>query len=367
MRVTQVNVVRPRDRPDPDELLERWPTLADIALATQRAGAEVTVVQSFHRDASLSRDGVRYRFVIEPAFPGRATGLMPARLARAAASADVIHVNGLEFARHIPALCATGIPVLAQDHASRAGLRSDRRRRALRRVAGVAFTAIDQAQPFIAAGEIDPATPVFAVPESSTRFRAVDQAMARAAIGVHGDPAIAWVGRLDANKDPMTVLDAIELAAPELPGLRLWCCYHAGGLLPRIEARIAESPALRDRVHLLGRLPHDRVAMLLSAADIFMLASHHEGSGYALIEALACGAAPIVSDIPSFRALAGTAGAFAPMGNAAAFAGALIDLARRARPGLRRAAIERFETALSFDCVGTRLYEIYAGLIGSAR
>ena len=45
MRVAQVNIVRPRDRIDPEDLLERWPTLRDIAGATQgaaSAGARVS-------------------------------------------------------------------------------------------------------------------------------------------------------------------------------------------------------------------------------------------------------------------------------------------------------------------------------------
>ena len=107
--------------------------------------------------------------------------------------------------------------------------------------------------------------------------------------------------------------------------------------------------------------------MLLSAVDFFLLGSHREGSGYALIEALACGATPIVSDIPSFRALAGPAGALVPPGDPAAFADALVDLGRRDRAALRRATIARFDTALSFDRVGARLCDIYAELIGSVR
>ena len=41
------------------------------------------------------------------------------------------------------------------------------------------------------------------------------------------------------------------------------------------------------------------------AADVFVSGSHSEGSGYALIEAMSAGVVPVVTDIPSFRAIAG--------------------------------------------------------------
>jgi glycosyltransferase involved in cell wall biosynthesis len=369
IRVAQIGIVQPRGRIDPDRLLADWPTLVDIATATQRAGAEVTVVQSFHRDAEIVRDGVRYRFVAEPALPGRATGLMPWRLARAvrAAAPDVLHVNGLDFRRHMRALRLLGVPILVQDHASCAGAGGSRRRHALEGIAGIAFTAAEQAQPFVEMGELSPRVSVFAVPESSTRFSPGSQASARARTGVTGDPAVLWVGRLDDNKDPLTILDAIEIAARDLPQLKLWCCFHQQPSLAEVETRIAASPMLAGRVHLLGRVPHARIETLLNASDFFLLGSHHEGSGYALIEALACGVIPIVSDIAPFRAIAGSVGALIPVGDAAGFASALVALAQQDRVALRHRAIEHFDAHLSFDRVGARLCAIYAQLIETHR
>src|SRR5438876_111648 len=58
---------------------------------------------------------------------------------------------------------------------------------------------------------------------------------------------------------------------------------------------------------MLGHVLHFRLAAFYSAADLFVLGSHDEGSGYAVLEACACGASPVVTDIPSFRRM--TAGA----------------------------------------------------------
>ena len=101
-------------------------------------------------------------------------------------------------------------------------------------------------------------TPVFEIPESTSTFTPGDRRRgSRAATGLHGDPAVLWVGHLDRNKDPLTVLDGVAAAAAALPGLQLWCCFGTAPLLPAVQSRIARDPQLRDRVHLLGRVPHD--------------------------------------------------------------------------------------------------------------
>lgn len=370
MRVVHVNVVRPRDPMDPDKLLDAWPTLGDVVMAVARAGATVSVIQSFDRDAELVRDGVRFRFVAEPALPGKTIGVMPWRVARSVReqAPDVIHVNGLDFAWHIRALCGIGVPVLAQDHASVPDARCIRRRWGLAKVAGVAFTDARQAEPFFARGCFRPGLPVYPVPESSTHFTPGDVDEARAATGMYGDPAVLWVGRLDANKDPLTILDAVERAARDLPEIQLWCGFHEQPLLEDVRARLARSPDLAARVHLLGRVPHQTIQTLSRAADFFTLASHREGSGYSVIEALACGATPIVTDIAAFRGLTrdGRAGKLIPTGDAAAFAQALVELASQPRDRLRRRAIDHFRRELSFDVIGRRLCEIYETLVREA-
>jgi len=374
MRVLHVSCVRdPRGRIGA-ELLDAWPTLGHVAAAVRGAGAQVTVLQAAHADEECERDGVAYRFVAEPRLPGRRrlTGAMPWRLARAAAALrpHVIHLNGLEFPLHARALCGVGAPVLAQDHASAPPRTLARLHRwGLARVGGVAFTAREQAQPFFRAGVLRAGVPVFAIPESSTRFTAGDMVAARAETGMHGDPALLWVGRLNDNKDPLTILDALALALPRLPGARLWCCFHEAPLLGAVRARLAAQPALAERVHLLGAVPHAQVERLCRAADFFVLGSHHEGSGYAVLEAMACGATPVVSDIPPFRAITGggAVGALAPVGDAAAFAAALVALAARPRDVLRARTLAHFRAELSFEVVGARLVEAYASIVADGR
>ena len=363
MRVVHANFVRPHHA-DPERLFEEWPTLLDVARAVVDAGVEVTLLQSFARNFVVERRGVTCRFVAEPAFPGAWSGLAPWRLTRAARDArpDIIHVNGLDFPAHTRAMTATRIPVLVQDHGSRAGHGRVRRGWGLAHVGGAAFTDVEQARPLIDEGSLPLHVRLFSVPESSTHFVFGDGRKARSATGAFGDPLVLWVGRLDSNKDPLTMLHAIELAAADLPDLQLWCCFHEQPLLEQVRARIAESQVLSGRVHLLGKVPRETIELLCRAADIFVAASRHEGSGYALIEALACGTAPVVSDIPSFRRLAAGAGALVRIGDAKAFAEALKQVAKQPRTEMRRKVLEHFSANLSFAAVGRRLRDAYEAL-----
>jgi glycosyltransferase involved in cell wall biosynthesis len=355
-------------------LLDAWPTLGAVAEAVAGAGAEVVVLQAAHRDEVVERGGVTYRFVAEPPLariPGTRTaaGVVPFRLLRAAAALrpDVVHLHGLAFPIHARGLAGLGRPLLVQDHADRPPPRArvPMHRWGLARVAAAAFTAREQAEPFHAAGLLPGSARVLEIPESSSRFSLGDPAAARAATGLRGDPALLWVGRLDGNKDPLTVLDALARAAPRLPDPHLWCCFTEAPLLDAVRERIAAEPRLAGRVHLLGRVPHEEVEALCRAADFLLLGSERESCGYAVLEALACGATPILSDIPPFRALTGrgAVGALVPRGDAQGFADALVALASAPRAALRERAVAHFRRNLSFAALGDRLLRAYARLV----
>ncbi|MBX6365164.1 MAG: glycosyltransferase family 4 protein [Gemmatimonadetes bacterium] len=374
MRVLHVGCELDRERRNAAALLDAWPTLLDVARAAADAGVQVEILQAAHRDEVVERDGIRCHFVAEPGLlraPGTrgAAGVVPFRMARRAAALgpEVVHVNGLAFPLHARALAAV-LPraaLLFQDHGDVPPARRQRLHAwGLAFADGVCFAAREQARPFVDAGVLPGDVAIFEVPESSTRFTPGSRAAARAATGVHGDPALLWVGRLDANKDPLTVLDALSRALPLLPDPHLWCAFGDAPLLPAVRARLDAEPALAARVHLLGRVPHAEVEALARAADLLLLASHREGCPFAVIEALACGATPLLSDIPAHRALTGrgAVGALFPPGDAAALADALVAWSGRNRALLRRAAREHFERELSFAAVGRKLADAYAAV-----
>ena len=333
------------------ELIAAWPTLTQIATAVARAGVHVSVVQAHARDERVTLGGVDIQFT--PDVPAAIARLRP----------DVVHLQGLQFPVSTRRLCVQHrqLPVLVQDHGGGrpARWRQPLLRWGMGRIRGAVFTAIEQARAY--QHVLPQHARLYQVLESSCAFQPGDQAEARAATGVFGDPAVLWVGRLNSGKDPHTALSAIKLAAEQLPDLQFWCCFGDGSLLGSIRPLIDADNTLRGRVHLLGAVPHSQIEQLCRACDLLLSTSRSEGSGYALIEALACGLTPIVSDIPSFRVIThrGQIGALARVGDAAAFAAALIRLGGQPRAAQRARASAHFQDHLTFDVIGRQLRHAY--------
>ncbi|MGH7554325.1 MAG: glycosyltransferase family 4 protein, partial [Longimicrobiales bacterium] len=196
----------------------------------------------------------------------------------------------------------------------------------------------------------------------STDFTPGDREAARDATNMFGEPCLLWTGRLNANKDPLTMLAGVEQAARTLPGLRVWCCFSEAPLLDVVKQRIARSAALAERVILLGARPHQEMESRFRAADFYIQTSHREASGFSLLEALACGATPLVTDIPATRQIVSDVGALTPVGDSRSLADAIVAWAGRDQRVLRRAARARFDDVLTFDAIGRQLRRAYETL-----
>ena len=364
LHVAQLNFLPAPEGLAPIRVLEQWHSLVDIAEVVASSGTRVSVIQAAAREDLITRNGIDYHFIdIRGLEVARNRGRRFASLLEDL-KVDVLHGHGLDFVEEAFAVsqCLPQLPILMQDHASRPPRwwRRPQSRRWHAAISGIAFTAPEQAQPFIHARLFDPLAHLFAIPESSSRFAPGNRDQARAESGLYGDPCVLWVGHLTIGKDPLAVLDGVARAAAQLPGLQLWCAFGSAPLLDEVQRRIEHDPRLRGRVHLLGKVAHTHVETLMRATDAFVSGSHSEGSGYALLEALACGAVPVVTDIPSFRALTGggRVGKLWPCGDAARLADALVAIAAsRPSPEQVRA---HFDATLSFAAVGRQWAAAYA-------
>lgn len=370
MHVTQINFLRAPAGCSPDELFERWPSLVDIPEAAAASGTRVSVIQVAARQCLVTRHGIDYHFVD----PGgtrssAARGRFFADLV-ADIGSDVVHVHSLGFAADAFAVARRlpRVPILIQDHADRPPRwwRRAQWRAWYAAASGIAFTSPGLAGPFTRAGLFAQRTRLFAIPESSSRFHPGDRTAARAETGMAGDPCVISVGHLSHGKDPLAVLDGVARASQRLPGIQLYLAFGRAPLLDEVRHRIDSDPRLHGRVHLLGPQPHARIEMLMRSADLFVSGSLGESCGFALLEALACGVTPVVTDIPSFRSLTGNVvGELWPCGDSGRLADALVRAA-----GIRpsRADVRAFfDATLSFAAVGRQWAEAYARLLADRR
>lgn len=375
LRVVLLNFAHGAEFATPEAVLEEYRSLTGWARGLVSAGAEVTVIQGFSREARLEIDGVEYRFAAGAYAPSLPWWRIPWSALRVLETLDpdVVHLNGLIYAvsaRAIRRSLGTGVALVAQHHAEPpfTAISGSIQRWGLGAVDGFFFTGRDMAQPWRDAGRIASKQSVYEILEGSSLFRGADQAAARAATGLEGAPTFFWSGNLDRNKDPLTVLQGFELLREDLPDARLYMAYRHSSLLAEVADRIRSSESLSRSVKLLGSLPYAELEPYLSAADIFLQGSHREGSGYALVDALACGLVPAVTDIASFRFITGgSCGELWAPGDAHQLRAAVLRIMSGSLEAQREAARARFVRSLSFEAIGKQALAAYSELVGRCR
>lgn len=295
------------DRP-PLAVVEAHPDAVRLLDALGAEGVRVSAVWRSRSDrASIVWRGATHRIVPDDRLGVRAA------LAVRSLRPDVVHVNSfLDPVRTLVLRVACPRARIVVQHHGEPPARARRARLAQRAVGrvvqAVAFTGADeQAGPWRDAGVLPRRRHVFEVLEAAPDVTFVERDDARRRTGVAGEPAVVWVGRLVEGKDPIAAVSAFALAFADRPAARLWMVCTNREREADVLAAVAAA-GVTDRVELVGPVPHADMGAWLGAADVFLSTSRHEGSGYAVLEAVACGCTPVVSDIGPHRAITGGLG-----------------------------------------------------------
>lgn len=111
-------------------------------------------------------------------------------------------------------------------------------------------------------------------------------------------PIVAFVGRITRQKG---VAHLVRAARDFDPSVQLVLCAGAPDtpeIAEEVGGLVAELAAARDGVHWVREmLPRDEVVDVLSAARVFVCPSIYEPLGIVNLEAMACGAAVVASDV----------------------------------------------------------------------
>jgi L-malate glycosyltransferase len=128
--------------------------------------------------------------------------------------------------------------------------------------------------------------------------------------------------RWSAGYDVQVAIRAFAEAHTRNSRLRMVLAGH--GPLHDDVLREIQTGGLQDQVHVAGRLDRAQTAAYLQAADIYLSCAPSDGSSVSLLEAMACGAIPIVADAPGNKEwLTRNSGWLVPAGQPAEFAEAI--------------------------------------------
>jgi glycosyltransferase involved in cell wall biosynthesis len=329
---------------------------------------EVISIEQINYEGRQLNNGVDYRFL---RFSPKALKYLPIKLHQyiKALKPDVVVIQGLHFPLQViqmRLLLGSKVKIILQNHAEKPfnGIKKILQHITSRYVDAYLFASYPMGVEWVAKGNLTSAAKIHEVMEVSSVFYPADRTLARQKTHVTGYPVYLWVGRLNANKDPVTVLRAFLKFAAKYPDARLYMIYHTNELLNIIKALLATNKKQANTVKLIGKVNHADLLYWYNSADFILSGSHYEGSGTAVCEAMSCGCIPIVTDILSFRMITdnGKCGALYEAGNEKALLNALKHTGQMDMQATQKRTLDHFKQNLSFNAIATRIQQIATSL-----
>jgi len=168
------------------------------------------------------------------------------------------------------------------------------------------------------------------------------------------------IGRLYDAKDYPTLLKAYSQILLRLPASSLWIV--GDGPLRSFLEDLTVRLGISKYVHFFG-VRRD-IPALLSAADIFVLSSEHEGFGLVVAEAMATETPVIATDCGGVKEVVGDIGILVPISDPNSLAAAMYNLASlspNVRRELGKASRRHIQEKFGISSVVDRWLEIYGG------
>ena len=347
---------------DPAKWLRRINGYTGILEALGRRHS-VTGIERINYEGEFSQEGVHYNFIRLRKKVTR----FPQRMHRMIKNMDpdVVVVNGIIFPLQVIQLrreLGKKVKIILLHRSEIPGIRLRKflQKWADRSVDAYVFSSDEFGDQWMKSGIIKDAGKVHeAIPVSSS-FHSFDKLMARAGLKVDGSPVFLWVGRLNANKDPLTVVKGFLEYLTYQPSAKLYMIYQAGDLADSLRDMVKAQPNIK----LVGAIRHEELPAWYSAADFFISGSHYEGGGTAASEAMSCGCIPILTNIISFRRMTGPGqcGLLYEPGNEKALLAALLKTKEMDREKESLLAKQQFRKELSFDAIAGKIEKVVAML-----
>ncbi len=349
-------------------LLDQHFTTVDWAEALYGKGVEISVVKRFSKNSELINNGIKYTFINDGLKGHLHFFSVPFKVYKfiKRQEADLIHVNGFVFPFQVFILrlfLNKKTAIIIQNHNSHflKGVREWLNRKLNGLADGYFFTSHQQGLDWFHKDPKPHKSRILSVMEGSHHFAYSERSINRSKTGIQGNPVFLWVGTLDPNKDPLTVLKGFEEFLETHLDAKLYMIYAREDLLPEVTLKIESSKKLMTSVHLIGKVDRSKMEAYYNSSDYFVLGSHYEGSGYSLCESLACGCIPIVTSIPSFNMMTdnGNLGALWETGNANSLVKAMNKVMNKNKNQESKNCIKFFNRELSYQAISSKAVIYY--------
>jgi len=283
---------------------------------------------------------------------------------------EVVVVHGLLFSWQVLWLrqqLGKKIKIVVQHHAERplGHYKEILQKLVDRSISAYFFTSFEQARPWVEKRQIKSLDKVFEIMEVPSVFGPIDKKEAIKKTNVKESKIYLWVGRLDANKDPLTLVTAFIRFTTVNQEAHLYVVFHGDELVGEVKKILLTSPGASDRITLVGKVAHHELLYWYNSADFVISTSHYEGSGIAVCEGMSCGCIPIVTKIPSLMMMTGTGkcGLHFGVGNVEELFFALsrtdhMDLALE-----RTKVLHQYKDNLSSEAISNKMMCVFAKLI----
>jgi len=182
-------------------------------------------------------------------------------------------------------------------------------------------------------------------------------------------PFILCTRLMDKLYNTETIIKTIPLVLEEVPGTKFIFSEYAGE-----RAYILDMKALVKRLAVgasaifLKTIPHERMPLFLNLAHVFVSIPDSDGMPQSLLEAMACGTVPVVSDLPQYSELIKneTNALVLPSKDAQALAKTIIRLLRdnALREKLSRACVDTIVDGMDYEVEMQKMEKLYYELSG---
>ena len=201
--------------------------------------------------------------------------------------------------------------------------------------------------------------------QSSSVFFQEDKIAAKKILNINGEPVFLWIGRLEKNKDPLTVVKAFIKYLSFRPLAKLYMIYQDDQLLPEVKTLINADNKTKDGIILTGKIEHRQLQTWYNAADFFISGSHYEGSGIAACEAMSCGCIPVLTNITSFSRMTGPGkcGLLYEAGNAEQLFSTLSNTNEMNIKIEKEKVLKQFNDELSFEALAKKITKVIDSLL----